>query len=804
MIFYDTETCGFHGPIVLLQYALDDGPIKLYCPWKESIAETITLFDWMMSHRGGVCGFNLAFDHFHLCQMYTVLLLMDDPDAILEDCIEEYAVKEALGRDGPCLKPVSALDLMLHARKGPYQSTMDRSDIRIKKVPRVLAEPLAEELEKAVPLPDILFAKQQDIQHRWSIMDLHDEMGNLTDFRDIVLKFKPSSALKALANDALGIDNPLLMRDIGVPLRATPVAKRKEEFGYAPFCTAVGSPSDWKGAWPDYGRIRYHIEHWTSSPDARQYATDDVDYTRRLYCYFSSMASGRYAKDARRFQNLAHCDFSVFQREAIKPLPSGDDDSELACMVGAVRWKGFSINSEGLKDLKSTAQAVIDKQPSNFQSPVVCQKYLEEVLDETEKTVIRIDDKITTKGLILEEISTWMVDTVCELCSGQGCTHCDGGLVHSDKPHPAALRAKAILATRRAKKEIELYDKLLRAGRFHASFHVIGTLSSRMSGTDGLNPQGIKRDKTVRNCFSFVDDNLMLCGGDFDGFEISLMDAAYGDPVLHAELESGKKIHALAGVFFFDMTYEEILATRGLPDPEDKYDRSKKGVFALFYGGEAYTLKNRVGIPESKGDEAYRNWCRKYTVWGEARRAIFDQFCSMRQPNGIGTRVEWHEPSDYIESLFGFRRYFTLENKLCRALFNLGENPPEEWKDLRIKVVRRDREQTGVGAVRSACFAAAFQIQAANMRAAANHVIQSSGGTITKGLQRRLWDLQPTGVNGWKIQPFNVHDEIQAPMIKELIPESKKVINDYLAEIRETVPLVALDWKEGMKTWADK
>ena len=521
MIFYDTETCGFQGPIVLIQYAVDDGPITLYCPWKKKIRETITLIEWMMDHAGGVCGFNLAFDHFPLCQMYTVLLLLDDKEEILELCIEEYALKEADGRDGPCLKPASALDLMLHARKGPYQSTMDRSEIRIKKVPHVLAKLLATELEERLPLPDILFAKQQNIKHRWSIMELHDDLGNLTEFNDIVLKFKPSSALKALANDALGIENPLLMRDIGVPSRAVP-KKQKEELGYAPFCTAIGSPTNWHGAWPDWGRIRVHIEHWTVNQQARQYAEDDVDYTRRLYCYFSAIAAGQSEDDSRIFQEDAQSDFSLFKEHEIYPLEFGDDDSELACMVGAVRWKGFSIDREGLEALKQKAQAVIDKQPSNFQSVVICRRYLEEVLDETEKAVLRVDDKITTKGLILEEISRWKVDTVCDLCSGQGCPSCDAGLVHSEEPHPAAVRAQQILNTRHAKKEIELYDKLLLAGRFHASFHVIGTLSSRMSGTDGLNPQGIKRDKTVRNCFSFSADSLVLCGGDFDGFEISL------------------------------------------------------------------------------------------------------------------------------------------------------------------------------------------------------------------------------------------------------------------------------------------
>ena len=68
----------------------------------------------------------------------------------------------------------------------------------------------------------------------------------------------------------------------------------------------------------------------------------------------------------------------------------------------------------------------------------------------------------------------------------------------------------------------------------------------------------------------------------------------------------------------------------------------------------------------------------------------------------------------------------------------MGEDPPKEWKELKIKVVRRERVQTACNALRSSLFGAAFQVQAANMRAAGNHVIQSAGATLTKGLQRKI------------------------------------------------------------------
>src|SRR5215831_16811975 len=113
MLTLDTETCGLCGPIVLIQYAIDDGPIILYCPWTNPIKDTIALFEMIANHPGGILGFNLAFDTFHICQMYTTLLLMHDKEMDLEDCIEEYVENEPYGRDGPCWKPQTACDIFL-------------------------------------------------------------------------------------------------------------------------------------------------------------------------------------------------------------------------------------------------------------------------------------------------------------------------------------------------------------------------------------------------------------------------------------------------------------------------------------------------------------------------------------------------------------------------------------------------------------------------------------------------------------------------------------------------------------------
>ncbi len=857
MIFFDTETCGLHGMCVLIQWAEDDSPIELYSVWKEPISKTLALIEKFANHPGGVCGFNLAFDWFHLCKLYTIFSLAQDKDSVPN--IAEIAKLEPNGRDGPCLKPVSACDLMLHARKGPYQSTMDRGDIRIRRVPTALAWQLATELDRRIPFKDIYFARRKDkSSSKWQVYDIIDEDKIMNpDFKDIVLKFAPSSALKALAVDALGIPPEKVLRftDVEVDRKFWPA-----EYGYAPFNQAVPAAKKIgrsnkkkleREAWPEV--IRHHIEHWAYNPLAREYAEDDVTYTRDLYKHFDS------------------------------PAP-GDDDSELACMVAAVRWKGFRIDEVKLRELRNAAKAKQTAIPTGAREVRV---YVNELLDPASKLVL----KGSTKKVLLEAVSKLKIP--CPVCNknaemeievqecGPEITELVSELT-GDKPilvkskvsspgvkcdnctstgmvlHPAAFRAQDVLDARKATKEIEIYDKLLLAGRFHASFKVIGALSSRMSGTDGLNAQGINKAKEVRRCFPLFWDGYSLDGGDFAGFEVTLAEACYNDPDLRRALltceycdgqmvieagdifcpscvrrernsdkeckkckqkkaklgdeifcpscdKDGKAIHALFGINVYpEHTYKSLKATKGLPGERDLYTRAKSAVFAMFYGGEGPTLQSRLGVDLETADKAFAEFGRQFKQVGVARKRIVDQFCSMRQPGGIGSRVEWHEPADKIESLFGFPRYFTLENRICKALFDLAEKPPRSWNDIRVKVVRRDRQQMAGGATRSALFGAAFSIQSSSMRAAANHQIQSSGANITKMVQRKIWDYQPHGISDWRVICFNVHDEVMAVVKPEHSQNVKNIVNAAVESVRPQVPLIKMDWQTGLRSWADK
>lgn len=759
MIHIDFETAGLHGFPVLLQYAKDDGEIKMHEIWREPIGKTLDLFEWIA--QDVVCAFNLGFDWFHLSKCYTTFLEIGDRDFIPEDDINRVALCEERARFlDVCIKPKSAIDLMLHARKGPYQSLMSRSEIRIKRIPAILSDDVRDELERRIHLDGIYFAKRADKNApQWKIADSRN-LDNENDpaFRDIVLTFNPSTALKVLAEHALGIspDTILKFADISVP---SYYQVKDKSLGYAPYALAFGSPGNWNGMWPQY--VKFHIEHWAFNSLARKYASDDIVYLRDLFKYF-------------------------------KCPEHGDDDSVLAAMQGSVRWRGFAIDKDNIQ--KQLLEA-IKKRGETPTAPKPAKGYLKEVMDDDEWVCSEIDVE-GTGVTVLEAIAgkedikkvwqyAWLTD--------------DG------QPHSAAVRAREILEARWADKDINQWKKMLVAGRFHAAFDIIGTKTSRMAGLkgSGFNAQGVRATTETRECFPLADFDFgfVLSGGDFDSFEVVLAAAEYDDPKLTEDIRAGKSIHGLFSEALFEISYDEIMATK---KENDYYTDGKRGIFGKLYGGTVETLVNRLGITLEKAQAGSDRFDNRYKGVGVAREKIRDQFCSMRQPGGIGTAVEWHDPAEYVESRLGFRRYFTLENKICKTLFNIAENPPEKWKSVRIRVKRRDRLQLAGGACRSALFAAAFNIQAKNMRAAANHKIQSTGAQITKHVQRRVWDLQPCGANPWAVQTMNVHDEIHVVSKPETVEEIAKVVDDTVEPYREQIPLISIDWNRKETSWASK
>jgi hypothetical protein len=857
-VFIDTETIGLHGMVVLIQFSFDDGEIYLYEVWKEPIWKTLELIELFLPLRS--VWFNCSFDVFHLAKLHTIWSLLPKDWISLENHIEEIALKyENAGQDGKAIKFKSVCDLMLWARKGAFQEIMARRDIRIRRVPTALAYLLARELEERVQLPDICFAKSKDPNApRWRVLDRKTRDGNFDEnFKDVCLKFNPHGGLKYLAEHALGVIPKYHYDQVEVPKEYMPPDKK---LGFIPTALgmAPGGPDDeWrirnnkgevKGhAWPKYAHK--HIEHWHSNQPAREYAHDDIVYTRGLYKIM----------DEPEFD---------------------DDDSVLAAMVGVVRWHGFEIDIEGIKKLQYAAIEIIKKSPVNINKYKDVRAYIKEAMNDVECLPL----EVSTNKAVLKKISRHCFDKSehgiqCNKCDGEGCIRCHNtGTIDALKPptydkaggikcgnHPAAERAFEILKVKTAAKEVELYSKLLRAKKFNPDFSVVGTLSTRMSGGDsGLNSQGIKGDKSIRSKFplkwSYVDDDgepvdMVLSGGDFDSYEVVLAATVYDDKDLNEALtkkidcvncphgskcqdcsgtgkiddfdckfcilEIGKttgkrncklcggkgwyrkKIHGLFGAAMYPpATYEDVLNSSGTSN--DMYTSGKSGIFGMLYGGDWSTLVRNQGIDEEIAKEAEKRFFEQFPGIPKARQEVTDMFQSMKQIGG--RQIVWNDPHEYIESFLGFRRSFKLENAICKALYDLARSMPKKWNECKIKVVRSMHKgpQSASGAVASAIYGAAFGLQSSNVRAAANHVIQSPGGQICKVVQRKIWDLQPVGIHDLIVAPLNIHDEIMSVNHPDYVNKVGEIVKETVESYRDRVPLLGMTWNIEQENWSEK
>jgi len=751
--FFDTESIGFYSPTVLIQYAIDDGDPIIHNIFEEPVWKTLALIEDMCANN--VIGFNLAHDWFHLSRTYGVLkeLPKDKPPTILDIFDVE---NDAVCHDKYCLKPRGALDLMLYGRTHEFQATMNQKDIVIRRVPRILAKSLIAELEDKVEIPKLYFAKR-DGNQLWKIKEIHqgtskevtpEEMADLIehnvkldpDFVNLRLSFYPSTGLKPIVKFLLNRDVDLIEDMLQF--------KKPTEYSWFPS----------SGEWFDVAE--QHIFGWTHDRRRQQYARDDVIYTRDVFKYFGS------------------------PYEAI-----GEYNSMLACMVGAIHWKGYEIDpKEAARQLAE--QVGIVKRCSkeiNFNSPKRVVEYLKEKANPIEEALIQ-NSKLTTLQ----------------------------NLEKNGSPE-VARRASLVLEGRHADKKVNLLTKILKAGRLYVTFKVTGTKSNRMSGgsmeetrgskTGSINPQGIG-EGDIRKCFTFAPEGMVLDSGDFDGYEVAIFAAVSKDPNLTKVLLSGKSMHAIWGSYLYKMDYDKVIATAKIPDtePEGYYKRAKKSFFAKLYDAQIVKLSQVLQLTEEETYEGIKYFEEEFTGVAEAREEVYEDFSAMSQPGGLGTAIIWREPKEYIESFLGFRRYFTLEFKIIRALYDLAQNPTAEMKQVGhlIKVKRRDRIQTGSGALQSAVYSAAFNLQSAIIRAAMNHKIQSPGGEMTKLLQARVWDIQPVGISPWLIMPFNVHDEIQSPVHPSKQAQLKQIILDFIKEYKKYVPLLEMDWKQNLKSWGDK
>jgi DNA polymerase I-like protein with 3'-5' exonuclease and polymerase domains len=346
---------------------------------------------------------------------------------------------------------------------------------------------------------------------------------------------------------------------------------------------------------------------------------------------------------------------------------------------------------------------------------------------------------------------------------------------------------------------------LLLAGGAYPNFRAVGTKSGRLSGTDGLNFQGVEASLDVRDLFILAEEDLVLSGGDYSSQELAIAGTTMADDRLLEDLKAGKSLHGLFGAELFNTTYEDIMTNKST-DSEDRYGRAKSAVYLTLYGGTFATMAINSNVNIEVAEAAFTKFCMKYPGVAHSKKVISERFSAIQKDIDSGKLVYRDPPIKYIESIFGFRRHFDTEFGLQRLIFDLAQNIPEEWKQ-DPRQIKRDRKgervQTMAGAICSALYGAAYSVQNGVIRASNNHLIQSAGRTITVGLQQKIWELQPVGIHEFVVKPMSIHDEIAAVTKPEAVEPLSKLVKETLDDQCERIPLLALEWGRHLKSWGD-
>lgn len=776
--FVDTESCGLYGIPVLLQYAVGKGPIELVDIFYASFSELKKLIEDMVDNCL-ICH-NINHDMQHIQKLYNMICYLQ---TMKFTCLNEVPLAclidaEYESRKGKCLKPRAAVDTMILAAKSDGQSAlMAAKPVYIRRVPIKYADSLAAELDRRTELPWILFAGRKEHKYaKWIVSERVDDEGNVDpNFVDVQLKFKPSNGLKDL-HRFLFDSETAKFEDI-----------MPEEFpggpGYCPYvaplvgiCDENWVLEDGKKLWP--ALINDHVEFWRTNVPARKYAEFDITMTRDLYEHFGE--------------------------------PENDSDAVLACQIASVRLYGFSVDLDAMRAEREKSLKFLEDAPINVNSPKQVRAYIAEALDPMEQLIVakgcpaEILEKIV-KEFTLEEAED------CECEDQRYCKRCGGTGVVGPGPMEVAKRATIIEDVRKHKKRVELYDKLLLAGRAYPNFRAVGTKSGRLSGTDGLNFQGIDKSFVVRSMFTLADPGEVLSGGDYDGQEVAIAGTTMNDSALLDEMRKGKKIHGLFAAELFETTYDEIMVNKD-EDPIDRYGKGKSAVFLTIYGGTPETMATNLGIDLEICQKALNTFIVKYPGVGQTKKHIEDRFSAIRREpeGGMGYR----EPEKkYIESIFGFRRYFNTEFKLQKMLFEIVnelfdktvENPfineIQGDEERIIRDTKNYREQSMSGALASAIIGACYSIGNGVIRASNNHLIQSAGRTITVGLQEALWEQQPVGIHPFVIRPMSVHDEVASVTSPDLVEPTSEVVVKKLDEQCDIIPLLQMTWGRHLDSW---
>ena len=383
----------------------------------------------------------------------------------------------------------------------------------------------------------------------------------------------------------------------------------------------------------------------------------------------------------------------------------------------------------------------------------------------------------------------------------------------------------------------------------HPELRIMGTATNRMAGMSGINWQGIgafeEEDISFFNLESFSDnedikhqnleeilalenslanaeskENKMRVGlrtailtpmvGDWASFEVRIAAAVYEDEALTKVVKEGLDMHS----YTTSIAHPDVLAyfkQHNIPEAERyeyvrkkyKADDSffvkcrkqiKSVVFGIFYGAQAFTVSESLGITEGEAQRILDLFFKAYPGIKRYRDNIEKMFMTADTVNWSKTSINRMAVS--LKDLTGFERRWDFEKELAKIFWNLGHKQLRTGINKRIVRDKNKGMQSVDNACRSALLGAALGIQSSASRQAVNFRVQATGSSIHKMLQGKLW------VNH-RVGSCQIHDEFFCINKGFDFNKIKEVVSQHEEEYGKVVPNLKFDYGKTER-WSDK
>ena len=204
--------------------------------------------------------------------------------------------------------------------------------------------------------------------------------------------------------------------------------------------------------------------------------------------------------------------------------------------------------------------------------------------------------------------------------------------------------------------------------RLHTEFKQLLN-TGRLSSSDP-NLQNIPHDERYRSCF-IARKGYKLVTADMSAAELRIIADMSLEQIWIDIFNSGGDLHTVSAAYVFDVTKEEVIRDKRLPD-NDKTKKnyrtnSKPLSFGLCYGLSAHGLAIRLGIPKKAANKMINKYFEKYQMVKKfldtsGKKAVYNRFSITNS---------------------GRRRYFQLPefgsptfNKIRGSIERMGKNFP--------------------------------------------------------------------------------------------------------------------------------